>query len=455
MAVSTVEKENKAGIQARIRARSILLKQVFGWGYGLAYRFLHTADIHLDSPLRTLALRSSELSELIGLATRRVFIRIIDLCLEEQVDALILAGDLYDGDQTSMKTARFLSEQLRRLDLAGIKTFIIRGNHDALSKITAELVMPDSVRVFGANAEIVQIDRDAGHFPVAIHGISFAKPHAPESLLPRYAVPVPDAVNIGIMHTSLGGAAKHDLYAPCSIADLQGSGFRYWALGHIHKRSVIENASSVVVMPGMPQGRDINEDGAKSVSLVTIRDDRSMHIEERQTSVAQFERLTVDVSDATDWAGMILSVTAQMEALRDGVSADHVVARVEISGSSELTWRIRRDADLLRTELETRGSVIGNLWIDKVVATCVPPTIGISRSGALDELATIIEGEIKGSTDYEREVRAIADELRGQLPPELRDILGTDDVSFQRFLSLSAQNGSADVLARLRGGEGE
>lgn len=421
----------------------------------MAFRFVHTADIHLDSPLRTLALRNGELSELIGLATRRAFIRIIDLCLEEQVDALVLAGDLYDGDQTSMKTARFLAEQLRRLHDAGIKTFIIRGNHDALSKITAELIMPDSVTVFGANAQFVRLDRERSHLPVAIHGISFAKPHAPESLLPRYAVPVADAVNIGIMHTSLGGAARHDLYAPCSVADLQRSGFRYWALGHIHKRSVVEDASSVIVMPGMPQGRDINENGAKSVSLVTIQDDHSVVIEERHTSVAQFERLTVDASSASDWADMIGNATKQLETLRAGVSSDHVVARVEITGANELSWRIRRDADLLRTELETRGAMIGNVWIDKVEISCVPPPVGIVQSGALQELAAIIDAEIMGSADYQREVRAIADELRGQLPPELRDIFGADEESFHSYLSSSATDGSSDVLARLRGREGE
>jgi len=75
-----------------------------------AYRFVHAADIHLDSPLRSLALRDRELADFIGNASRQVFARIIDLCLEERVQALLLAGDLYDGDQTSMKTARFLGE---------------------------------------------------------------------------------------------------------------------------------------------------------------------------------------------------------------------------------------------------------------------------------------------------------------------------------------------------------
>ncbi|HUZ91243.1 MAG TPA: DNA repair exonuclease, partial [Methylocella sp.] len=141
----------------------------FREGQITAYRFIHAADVHLDSPLRSLALRTPGLAELIGNATRGAFVRIVDLCLEEQVDALLLAGDLYDGDQTSMKTARFLAEQIRRLHDAGIRVFIIRGNHDALSRITKELTFPDSVKVFGGRAEAVAVDRQGGQFPVSIH----------------------------------------------------------------------------------------------------------------------------------------------------------------------------------------------------------------------------------------------------------------------------------------------
>lgn len=242
----------------------------------MPFRFVHTADIHLDSPLRSLALRNPDLAELVGDASRQALIAIVDLCLEEQVDALIIAGDLYDGDQTSMKTARFLGGQLARLDEAGIRTYLIKGNHDALSKIARELVMPETVKIFGGLAEALEVT--AGSLPVAIHGLSFAKPQAPESLLPKYRPPVSGAVNIGIMHTSLAGSAGHDVYAPCNVLDLHASGFDYWALGHIHQRTQ-HAGTATVIMPGMPQGRDINEAGAKTVSLVTIADDRTITVE--------------------------------------------------------------------------------------------------------------------------------------------------------------------------------
>lgn len=249
----------------------------------MAFRFVHTADIHLDSPLRSLALRNPELAELVGDASRQAFIAVVDLCLAEQVDALVIAGDLYDGDQTSMKTARFLGSQMTRLHQAGIRVYVIRGNHDAMSRITKQLVLPDTVTIFGGRCQSV-IQPGAG-VDVAFHGLSFANPKAPESLLPKYAAPQEGAANIGIMHTSLAGSPAHDVYAPCSVAELNGHGFDYWALGHIHVRQVHSGASTLV-MPGIPQGRDINEAGQKSVTLVTIRDDHSVETEERLTSVA-------------------------------------------------------------------------------------------------------------------------------------------------------------------------
>ena len=154
-------------------------------GISMAFRFVHAADIHLDSPLRSLALRNPELADLIGNATRQVFTGIIDLCLAEEVDALFLAGDLYDGDQTSMKTARYFANQLHRLDQAGIRVFIVRGNHDALSRITKELILPESVKLFSGRAEAIPIEGAAGMPRVVIHGMSFAQPHAPDSLMPR------------------------------------------------------------------------------------------------------------------------------------------------------------------------------------------------------------------------------------------------------------------------------
>ena len=421
----------------------------------MAYRFVHAADIHLDSPLRSLALRDPDLAELIGNATRHAFVRIVDLCLDEQVDALLLAGDLYDGDQTSMKTARFLANQVRRLDEAGIRVFIIRGNHDALSRITKELVFPDTVKVFGGRAEAVTLETVNSGIPVAIHGLSFAHPQAPDSLLPRYKAPVEGAVNIGLMHTSLAGSAGHDPYAPCSVADLQATGFRYWALGHIHKRSVVAG-DCTIVMPGMPQGRDANEAGPKSVTLVTVADDGSVEIEERLTSLAQFERVGVDLTGIEDWRDVAAAITRALEHARSEAVSEHIVARLTLTGASPLAWRVRRETDLLHTEAADRASVIGNCWIEKLEVACEPPRVVDGPTvDPIAELRQLIDDGVLRSEAYRAEAANVAEELRSQLPPECRHLLGVDEAGFAAALERLAAAGANDVLARLHAGPAE
>lgn len=421
----------------------------------MTFRFVHAADIHLDSPLRSLALRNSELAELIGNATRQAFVRIIDLCLEQQADALLIAGDLYDGDQTSMKTARFLYEQLRRLDDAHIKTFIIRGNHDALSRITKELVLPESVKLFGGRAEFVKIDHDETSFPICIHGMSFAQAHAPDSLLPKYKRPQAGAFNIGLLHTSLAGSEGHDLYAPCSIKDLQESGFQYWALGHIHKRMIVEGACTIV-MPGMPQGRDINEAGAKSVSLVTIHNDRSIEVEEHVTSIAQFERLNVNVTDVSDWSQLVQCIGHELHERTAQVQAEHGVFRVHLTGHTPLAWRIRRDADLLLAELEVKAASIGRTWVEKLEITCHPLKDYADKDhDPLHDLYQLVNENIITLPSFRLNAQKIAEEIKAQLPPECRDIFGKNETEFQAIIDGLVEIGAENVIARLQSDKSE
>jgi exonuclease SbcD len=419
-----------------------------------AFRFIHSADVHLDSPLRSLALRDPELGALIGNATRQAFVRIIDLCLEEKVDALLLAGDLYDGDQTSMKTARFFAAQLRRLGEAGIRVFIVRGNHDALSRITKELTLPECVTVFGGRAEAILLERTGEGPAVAIHGLSFAQPHAPESLLAKYKPPVDGAVNIGILHTSLAGSPGHDNYAPCSIADLEATGFDYWALGHVHKRSVVQGTAAIV-MPGMPQGRDINESGPKSVTLVTITDAGEIEIEERRTSIAQFERVSFDVPGIEDWHDLIAAFDTSIGRAREAAVSDQLVARINVSGQTPLAWRLRADRDLLKAEMDDRASIVGDCWIEQVDIDCAPPgETSDAPDNPIIEMRRLIRDTVIASDGFEAQVAAIAEELRGQLPRECRDLLGEDEATFQARLADVITAGADDVLARLHEGTG-
>ena len=414
----------------------------------MAFRFVHTADIHLDSPLRSLALRNPDLAELVGDASRQAFISIVDLCLAERVDALVIAGDLYDGDQTSMKTARFLATQMARLHQAGIRVLKIRGNHDALSRISKQLVFPDTVTIFTGRPQ--SIPQPAGGLDVVFHGLSFANPKAPESLLPRYPAAREGAVNIGIMHTSLAGSPGHDVYAPCSVADLHAHGFHYWALGHIHIRQVHPGASTVV-MPGMPQGRDINEAGQKSVTLVTVRDDRSIEVEERLTSVAQFERLSVDVTGTVEWSEAIAQVRSSLETLRASVPSRHAVVRLGLTGSSPLSWAMVRDKDLLLAEAEQAAEQVGDTWVEKLELDLTQPKAHAPEGTAdpIFELAASMRDDAN-SEAFRAEAKAFIQKIVADLPAEGRNFAGKDEAGLELFLDRVLASGTDLVTARLK-----
>jgi len=263
-------------------------------------------------------------------------------------------------------------------------------------------------------------------------------------------------VNIGMMHTSLGGAPGHDLYAPCSLADLAASGMRYWALGHIHARSVVEGAAATIVMPGMPQGRDINEAGAKSVTLVTIADDRSIRVEERLTALAQFERVEVDATGLTEWEGLVGALSRALEQARAKAVSAHLVARVRIVGTSPLAWRMRRDRDLLKTQADERAGLLGGSRVETLELACTAPFAGAgadaSASGdPVGELRRLIRDEVARSPGYRAEVQRMAEEVLGQLPPELRGQFGSDEDGFAACLDDAVREGTDDVIALLQG----
>jgi DNA repair protein SbcD/Mre11 len=411
-----------------------------------AFRFIHTADIHLDSPLKSLALRSPALAERVRDATRDAFTRMVDMAIEEKVDALLIAGDLYDGDQTSMKTARFIAAAYKRLTDAGVRVFVIRGNHDSQSKIMRELTLPDGVTVFGGRAGVEMIGRK-GARPIAIHGLSFRESKVAESLLPKYERPVAEAVNIGLMHTSLGGSPGHDVYAPVSLADLQRSGFRYWALGHIHKRSVAAGETTVV-MPGMPQGRDIGEAGPKSVTLVMVGDDGGIALEERVTSGAVFAPLDVDLASEADWAKLArrIAVAAQAAAA-PGIDR---ILRIGLSGGTELAWRIRRDLDLLRAEVEQALGDASGLWIETLATRCQPETRA-TDTGELAKLERLLAQDILPSDGFRHGAEEQCEALLRQLPADVRDRwFGATAEAQAAALARLAEDGAAEIMARLR-----
>jgi DNA repair exonuclease SbcCD nuclease subunit len=407
------------------------------------FRFIHTADIHLDSPLKSLALRDPDVGDLVYAATRRTFERIIDLCLSEQVNALVIAGDLYDGEVRSMKTAAFLSVQMRRLENEMISVFMIQGNHDSESTIKMYSDLPSNVHVFHDHSHVKEL-RELG---VAIHGVSFAEHHASESLLGKYEQPIAGLVNIGIMHTSLAGSDDHDVYAPCAVNDLVSHGFDYWALGHIHQRRIY-NENPFVVMPGIPQGRSIRENGPKSVTIVEISD-KSMRIEERFVADSEFQRVHVDLTDIAEWSNAIAELKRALEKARTITKARCAICRIVLLGRSSLCWRMRRDIESFNEEAKAVASQLDNVFVDGIDNKIEQSTTSTLEANPVNELETLMLDAAK-DISFHKNAASFLEKAITALPPELRDSFGEDQGGMENILQDLLSEGTADVIATLK-----
>lgn len=407
-------------------------------------KILHTADVHLDSPLRSLALRNAGLRETVAAASRAAFSQMIDRALSEEVAAILISGDLFDGRERTARTGAFLLAELDRLAEAGIQVYYIKGNHDAENPITGTLDLPQHVHVFDARGGKHQLAED-----VWIHGVSFAESHAPESLLPRFKAPVAGAVNIAMLHSSLAGAAGHDVYAPCSVSDLAAMGFDYWALGHIHKRQIHAEAPWVV-MPGIPQGRDIGEAGPKSATLLTIEQGQ-IALSEVPTSVVEFVETELDVTGAANDEALRATLKAHLSVLSAALVAPTGVVRLTLKGAPARHWQILRDRDVWTEQVHVLAQTCGDLWIDKLIFELAPEAAQ-DTSGASDELAAIM-ATICGEPGFQEHARQYVETVLQDLPATLRERLIADEAARDALVARLTQAGADRVLAQMKGAE--
>ncbi|MGR7000257.1 metallophosphoesterase family protein [Yinghuangia aomiensis] len=201
---------------------------------------------------------------------------------------------------------------------AGIRVYMVAGNHDAQSKITKELRLPANVHRFStARPETVE-DHELG---IAVHGQGFADRDIQDNLAAEYPKARDGYFNVGLLHTALQGAEGHDMYAPCRVEDLTARGYDYWALGHIHARTVVRAGDPWIVFPGNLQGRHARETGPKGATLITVGGS-DPDVRHHDLDAVRWEHLHVDVSGVSDDSGVLgLAEQAMRGATRDADAA--------------------------------------------------------------------------------------------------------------------------------------
>jgi len=335
---------------------------------GLVFRFIHAADIHLDSPLRGLESYPGAPVERLRIATRQAFDRVIEICLEERVDFLIIAGDLFDTEVKDFNAALAAATQLRRLKDAGILVYLILGNHDSREESMRHVPWPDNVKLFDhKRPETVRHPT----LPVALHGMSYPKREVTENLVPVYPVPVLDCFNIGLLHTNVGGNSQHAAYAPCSIQELAAKGYDYWALGHVHDYAVLHERPHIVYS-GNTQGRHAREIGPKGCLLVTVNDVSGGEVESvefRDTDVVRWYRETIPLQPGDDEDALIETTRNHLREIVAAAEGRLSAVRLEYTGRCAVHAQLAKDASRqqLITNVRALASDFGDdVWIEKI-----------------------------------------------------------------------------------------
>ncbi|WP_243291467.1 DNA repair exonuclease [Bacillus sp. FJAT-47783] len=234
--------------------------------------FIHTADLHLDSPFIGMNHLPDAIFQRIKESTFQSFKRTIDVAIKERVDFLLISGDVYDQKDRSLKAQLFFQKQMVRLYEKGINVYIIHGNHDYTKGNSIHLDLPENVHIFSdEDVECVCYERD-GEPLASLYGYSYPERVVTENMSKRYNKTANTPFHIGLLHGSIAGEREHEPYCPFRLSDLIEKDFDYWALGHIHKRQVLHDKTPVIVYPGNIQGRHLKELGEKGIYLVELKE---------------------------------------------------------------------------------------------------------------------------------------------------------------------------------------
>lgn len=371
------------------------------------FSFVHTADLHLDSPfigIGRLREEHQHIVEALREATFKAFDAIIELCIDRQADLLLVAGDVYDGADRSLRAQIRFRDGLQRLAERGIRTFVVHGNHDPLDGWSHALKMPESVHVFSDRLESIVFEKEG--VPVArIHGISYPCRLIENDFGREMQRKGNEPFQIGLFHCNAGGDSRHDPYAPRSVAELEEAKLDYWALGHIHERATLRASDPFIGYPGNTQGRHINESGPRGCLFVSVNANGTLatHPEFVPTDRVRWEQCKVDIGGIETIDGLLDAVEDRMETLTQQSGGRPIVMRITMVGRGALHRELARpetSADFYE-EIRSRGiQRTPFIWIERFLLGTRPEVDLQHRRAGHDFLGDVLRlfDEVRGSS---------------------------------------------------------
>ena len=386
------------------------------------FRFLHAADIHLDSPLRGLERYDDAPVDAVRSAPRAAFENLVQLAIDLEVAFVLLAGDLYDGDWKDYNTGLFFIRQMKRLEEAGIPVHLVSGNHDAASQITRELSLPANVVHYSSGSPQTTV---VSEYDVAIHGQSFKDRSVPDDLSAAYPQAQAGRFEIGLLHTSLDGRPGHANYSPCSVAGLTSKGYAYWALGHVHEREIVARDPAWIVFPGNIQGRHAREVGSKGCSVVTVEAGQVTAVDHHALDVVRWARIEVDLCAAANGGEALDAATEVFHVEVSRSEGRLLAARVVLTGATAAHEDLVKDRDRWEHELRLIAGTLGHaggLWLEKIeFKTRRPHDLAgeLERTDALGDLLRFVTELDDAPLELAKLGESLGD-LKKKLPPILR-----------------------------------
>ncbi|WP_226670074.1 metallophosphoesterase family protein [Metabacillus litoralis] len=369
-------------------------------------KFIHAADLHLDSPFVGLKHMPTDLFEVIRESTFLAFFRIVSYAIKEKVDFILLSGDLYDEEDRSLKAQLKLKSEFEKLDKAGIDVYVIHGNHDHMSGKWLEVEWPQNVHVFSSKMVEMKKFTKKG-LPLAyIYGYSYPTRSVVENISNQYIKNDNSSVyHIGMLHGSIEGNKEHDVYCPFKISELVSKGFDYWALGHIHKRQILHHSNPLIAYPGNIQGRHRKEAGEKGFYIVEMNglDIRTEFVSTEEVIWEEVEVSIEGINNITELLRRCERVMFEIKERNKSTCLTIVLTGMDRFSSTVHAQGMEEDiVDILNEQENTQDHFI---WVVKLINKTIQPR---ENNPKLDAFLTDLHKTVENYTSFDEVIQPLA-----------------------------------------------